>query len=114
MKCAESLELSQVFADDVSAGLVKGMSEGLKHGIEQGKASRDLATVEAYDPEADSKIGSTHHARSDGIPLSVPTIAPQGLAILLVDTATQTEEEEPHPRLQRSISLPSFYNLKWK
>ncbi|GKB12081.1 hypothetical protein Tco_0846004 [Tanacetum coccineum] len=156
--------------------LVKGMSEGLKHGIEQGKAGRDLATVEAYDPEADSKyvkalqdlkdlkyplvdqmeglkdapmdlimasfhlesdfekdaphwirdlcpsssqlkipiypekkcmvvcrthrIGSTHHARSDGIPVSVPTIAPQGLAILLADVATQTEEEEPHPRLQ--------------
>nr|GEW00380.1 ATP synthase subunit b', chloroplastic [Tanacetum cinerariifolium] len=34
---------------------VKGMSEGLKHGIEHGKADRDLATVEAYDPKADSK-----------------------------------------------------------
>ncbi|GJY27889.1 hypothetical protein Tco_0403656 [Tanacetum coccineum] len=31
------------------------MSEGLKHGIEHGKADRDLATIEAYDPEADSK-----------------------------------------------------------
>ncbi|GJU85412.1 hypothetical protein Tco_1292958 [Tanacetum coccineum] len=56
--------------------------------------------------------------RSDGIPISVPTIAPQGLAILLADAATQTEvadeEDEPHPRLQRSISLPPFYNLEWK
>ncbi|GKD54887.1 hypothetical protein Tco_1288274 [Tanacetum coccineum] len=63
-------------------------------------------------------IGLAHHARSDGIPVSAPTIAPQGLVILLADAATQTEvadkEEEPHPRLQRSISLPPFYNLEWK
>ncbi|GKE63044.1 hypothetical protein Tco_1513411 [Tanacetum coccineum] len=63
-------------------------------------------------------IGSAHHTRSDDIPVSVPTIAPQGLAILFVDAATQTEvadeEDEPHPRLQRSISLPPFYNLEWK
>ncbi|GJV93651.1 hypothetical protein Tco_1541464 [Tanacetum coccineum] len=63
-------------------------------------------------------IGSTHHARLDGIPASTPTIAPQGLAILLADAATQTEvadkEVEPHPRLQRSISLPPFYRLEWK
>ncbi|GJZ89210.1 hypothetical protein Tco_0660992 [Tanacetum coccineum] len=60
-------------------------------------------------------VGSAHHARSDGIPVSAPTVVPQGLAILLTDAATQTEaaekEEEPHPRLQRSISLPHVYNL---
>nr|GEX12951.1 hypothetical protein [Tanacetum cinerariifolium] len=46
-------------------------------------------------------IGSAHHAKSDGIPVSVPTV-PQGLAILLADAATQTEaadQEEPYPRL---------------
>ncbi|GJU74639.1 gypsy type transposase [Tanacetum coccineum] len=61
-------------------------------------------------------ISSAHHARSDGIPVSTPTISPQGLAILLADAATQTEvtdkEEEPHSRLQRSISLPHFYNFE--
>ncbi|GJU82998.1 hypothetical protein Tco_1285363 [Tanacetum coccineum] len=55
MKCSESPELRQAFADVVSAGLVKGMSEGLKHGIDHGKAGRDLAAVDAYDPEADNK-----------------------------------------------------------
>ncbi|GJS62397.1 hypothetical protein Tco_0657181 [Tanacetum coccineum] len=154
MKCSESLKLSQAFANVVSAGLVKGMSEGLKHGIDHGKAGRDLAAVEAYDPEANSKdpwafkeeflledaiaaniiraekkkkcrvvchthgVGFAHHAKSDGIPLSVPIVASQGLAILLMDAATQTEvareEGEPHPRLQRSISLPPFYNLECK
>ncbi|GJW96908.1 hypothetical protein Tco_0178716 [Tanacetum coccineum] len=159
MKCADSLEPRQAFVDVVSAGLVKGMSEGLKHDVERGKAGQYLVVVEAYDPEADSKvipwkmppafkeemmledaiaanisqaekkkkcrvvcrthgIGSAHHARSNGIPVSVPTIAPRGLAILLADAATQTEvadkEDEPHPRLQQSISLPPFYNLEWE
>nr|GEU79386.1 hypothetical protein [Tanacetum cinerariifolium] len=46
-------------------------------------------------------IGSAHHIRSDGIPVFAPT-APQGLAILLADAATQTkavDHKEPHPRL---------------
>ncbi|GKD94385.1 hypothetical protein Tco_1374222, partial [Tanacetum coccineum] len=43
-------------------------------------------------------VGSAHHARSDGIPVSVPTVALQGLQILLADAATQTEDEES-PRL---------------
>ncbi|GKE06625.1 hypothetical protein Tco_1398643, partial [Tanacetum coccineum] len=38
-------------------------------------------------------VGSAHHARSDGVPVSVPTVAPQGLDILLADAATQTEDE---------------------
>nr|GEU60355.1 transposase (putative), gypsy type [Tanacetum cinerariifolium] len=31
---------------------------------------------------------------SDGVPVSVPTVVPQGLALLLVDTATQTDLED--------------------
>ncbi|GKC52443.1 hypothetical protein Tco_1075188 [Tanacetum coccineum] len=221
MKCAESSEIRRAFADVVSAGLAKGMSEGLRYGIEHGKAGRDLVDVEAYDPEANSKlvkalqdlkdlkypmvdelerlkdapvelimaslhlesdtgedapqwirdlrpsslqlkipiypevrdpkdpwavkeemlledaiaanksraekkkkcrvvcrthgIGSAHHPRSDGIPVSAPTVVPQGLAILVADAATQTEaankEEEPHLRPQRSMSLPPAYHL---
>nr|GEV59951.1 hypothetical protein [Tanacetum cinerariifolium] len=39
-------------------------------------------------------VGSAHHARSDGVHVSVPTVVPQGLAILLADVATQTEPDE--------------------
>ncbi|GJZ20162.1 hypothetical protein Tco_0556752 [Tanacetum coccineum] len=182
MKCGETPELRQAFANVVSARIVKGMSEGLKRGIEHGKADRDIAAVEAYDPEAYRKyfkalqelkdlkyplvdqleglkdapmelimanpwaikedilledaitanvsrakkkkcwvvccthgVGSAHHARSDGVPVSAPTVAPQGLAILLVDAATQTEvsEGEASLRLLRSKSLPPMYNLDW-
>nr|GFC16282.1 transposase (putative), gypsy type [Tanacetum cinerariifolium] len=56
-----------------------------------------------------------HHARSVGVPVSVPTVAPQSLAILLADDATQTEtsKDDAFPRLLRSKSLPPMYNLDW-
>nr|GEW44857.1 hypothetical protein [Tanacetum cinerariifolium] len=230
MKCAESLEMRQAFADVVSAEVAKGMSEGLKHGVEHGHvqlsslkdlkyplldqleglkdASMDVITAALYlesdtrgdvpqfirdlrpsssqlaiplysryvtcrcgvrggesqicrspsvakrfkggcptiytrpppqllsachplvlevrDPQnpwafkeeiklsdaiaanisrAEKKkkcrivcrthgVGSAHHARSDGVPVSVPTVVPQGLALLLVDAATQTDFED--------------------
>nr|GEW34706.1 transposase (putative), gypsy type [Tanacetum cinerariifolium] len=56
MKCAESSEIRKAFADVVSARLAKGMSKGLKYGIEHGKAGQDLADVEAYDPESNNKL----------------------------------------------------------
>ncbi|GJW47613.1 hypothetical protein Tco_0079259 [Tanacetum coccineum] len=53
--------------------------------------------------------------RSDGVPVLVPTVAPQGLAILLADAAMQTDiyDDEASPKLVRSKSLPLFYNLDW-
>nr|GEV47401.1 hypothetical protein [Tanacetum cinerariifolium] len=39
-------------------------------------------------------VSSAHHARSDGVPVSVPTVSPQGLAILLTDATTQTKTAE--------------------
>nr|GEY74517.1 hypothetical protein [Tanacetum cinerariifolium] len=38
-------------------------------------------------------VGSAHHARSDDVRVSAPTVVPQGLALLLIDAATQTELE---------------------
>ncbi|GJS16349.1 hypothetical protein Tco_0410821 [Tanacetum coccineum] len=65
IKCAESMELRQVFVNVVSTGIAKGMSEGLKHGVEHGKAKLDLAAVEAYDPEADDKFTIALQALKD-------------------------------------------------
>nr|GEW34017.1 hypothetical protein [Tanacetum cinerariifolium] len=190
MNCAESTELRQVFSNVVSVGIDMGMSEGLKHRVENGKAKVDLAAIEAYDPKANTKyvaalhalkdlkyplvdqleklkdapidipvypevrnpkdpwsfkdeilledviaanvsraekkkkcrvvchthgVGSAHHARSDGVLISVLTISLQGLVILLADAITQTEiiEDEASPRLIRSKSLPPLYNLDW-
>nr|GEV39730.1 DNA-repair protein XRCC1 [Tanacetum cinerariifolium] len=158
MKCGESIELRQVFVDVVSAGIDKGMSEGLKYRVEHGQAQLNLEDIEAYDPSsqltipvypevrepmdpwackeemlladaiaanvshAEKKkkcrvvcrthgVGSAHHARSDGVPVSVPTVVPQGLAILLADAATQTEtSDEASPQLLRSSSLPVIHS----
>nr|GEY58215.1 transposase (putative), gypsy type [Tanacetum cinerariifolium] len=200
MKCVESLEMRQAFADVVSAGVAKSMSEGLKHGVENGRAQLTVESLEAYDPEAEAKfaaalqslkdlkyplldqleglkdapmdvimaalylesdtggdtpqfirdlrpsssqltipvypevrdprnpwackeeigladaiaanisraeqkkrscivcrthgVGSAHHARSDRVPVSTPIVVLQGLALLLVDAATQTEPDD--------------------
>ncbi|GJW45952.1 hypothetical protein Tco_0077598 [Tanacetum coccineum] len=60
-------------------------------------------------------VGSAQHARSDGVPVSVPTVVPHDLAILLADAATQNKisKDEASPRLLRSKSLPPMYNLDW-
>ncbi|GJX27628.1 hypothetical protein Tco_0235707 [Tanacetum coccineum] len=189
MKYVESTELREVFADVVSAGIVKGMSEGLKHGVEQGEEIDQLEKLKdapidlimaSLHLESDSRedapqwirelcpsssqlkiivypkvrdpkdpwpikeeirledaiaaniirakkkkkcrvvcrthsVGSAHHAKSEGIPVSMPTVASQGLAIVLADAAIQTEicEDEASPRLLRSKSLPPMYNLDW-
>nr|GEW14870.1 hypothetical protein [Tanacetum cinerariifolium] len=116
IKYAKSLEMRQAFANVVSAGVAKGMSERLKHGVEHGHAQRTVESLEAYDPEAEAKfaaalhraeqkkrnrivcrthgVGSAHHARSDHVPVSAPIVVPQGLALLLVDAATQTESDD--------------------
>nr|GEW72345.1 hypothetical protein [Tanacetum cinerariifolium] len=152
MKCAESLEMRQAFADVVSVRIAKGMSEGLKHGVEHGHAQRMIESLEAYDPEAEAKFAaalqslkdlklplmdqleglkdapmdaimaslyleddteggmlhnlyatsvpappslpSRYTQRSDRVPVSAPIVVPQGLALLLVDAATQTDPND--------------------
>nr|GEW78272.1 hypothetical protein [Tanacetum cinerariifolium] len=165
MKCAESLEMRQAFADVVSVGVAKALQslkdlkyplldqlEGLKDppmdvimaaldlesdtGGDAPQYIRDLRpsssqlTIPVYpevrDPRnpwaykeeiklsdaivanisrAEKKkkcrivcrthgVGFVHHARSDGVPVSVPMVVPQGLALLLVDAATQTDLED--------------------
>nr|GEV74298.1 hypothetical protein [Tanacetum cinerariifolium] len=136
IKCAESIKLRQAFANVVSAKIDKGISEGLAYDIENGKASRSLEGVKeemlleeaiaVNVSRAEKKkkcqvicrthgISSAHHARSGGVPVLVPTVAPQGLTILLADAAIQTKtfEDDASPRLLRSKSLPPMYKLDW-
>nr|GEV53106.1 hypothetical protein [Tanacetum cinerariifolium] len=65
MKCAESLEIRQAFADVVSTGVAKGMSEGLKHGVEHGYSQRTVESLEAYDPEAKAKFSAALQSLKD-------------------------------------------------
>nr|GEX49942.1 hypothetical protein [Tanacetum cinerariifolium] len=165
MKCSESLDMRQAFADVVSVGITKALQalkdlkyplleqlKGLKDApidvimaslyLESGTEEDDLPYIrdlcpssfqltipvypEVRDPRnpwaykeemklADAiaanisrakkkkkcrivcrthRVGSAHHARSDGVPVSVPTVVLQGLALLLSDAATQTEFDD--------------------
>nr|GEY15217.1 hypothetical protein [Tanacetum cinerariifolium] len=69
--------------------------------------------------DAPQWICELHHSSSqllilvsNGVPVSVPTVAPQGLAILLADGGRQTEisKDAASPRLLRSSSLPVMHN----
>nr|GEY68116.1 hypothetical protein [Tanacetum cinerariifolium] len=126
MKCGESLELRQAFADTVSAGIAKA----LVRDIRDLHSSSSQLTIPVYpevrDPQnpwackeeivladafaanisrAEKKkkcrivcrthgVGSAHHARSDDVCVSASIVVPQGLALLLIDAATQTKLED--------------------
>nr|GEX60262.1 reverse transcriptase domain-containing protein [Tanacetum cinerariifolium] len=106
MKCAEYLEMRQAFADVVFVGVAKvgGLpmdvimaalclesdAGGMPHNIYAISAPAPLSSPSP----CTRRVGSAHHAWSDGIPVSVPTVVPQGLALLLVDGATQTDPED--------------------
>ncbi|GKE74970.1 hypothetical protein Tco_1537011 [Tanacetum coccineum] len=53
--------------------------------------------------------GSAHHARYDGVPVSV-LVVPQGLQIVLTDASTQTDLDKDNSprRLTRASSVPLF------
>nr|GFA03631.1 hypothetical protein [Tanacetum cinerariifolium] len=71
--CKEEIGLADAIAANISRG-------------EQKKRSRIVCRTHG--------VGSVHHARSDRVPVSAPIVVPQGLALLLVDAATQTESDD--------------------
>nr|GEY04534.1 hypothetical protein [Tanacetum cinerariifolium] len=71
--CKEEIQL----ADAITANISR---------VEQKKRSRIVCRTHG--------VGSAHHARSDRVPVSASIVVPQGLALLLVDAATQTESDD--------------------
>nr|GEX47011.1 hypothetical protein [Tanacetum cinerariifolium] len=65
MKYEESTKLRRAFADIMSVGIAKGMSEGRKNEVKHGKANLSLEAIEAYDPEAEAKYITAFHALKD-------------------------------------------------
>nr|GFA97884.1 hypothetical protein [Tanacetum cinerariifolium] len=68
--CTEEIKLAVTIAANISRA-------------EQKKRSRIVCRTHG--------VGSAHHARSDRVPVSTPIVVPQGLALILVDAATQTD-----------------------
>ncbi|GKB47800.1 hypothetical protein Tco_0898553, partial [Tanacetum coccineum] len=100
MKCAESTELRQRFADVVTAEIAKGISEGLKHGVDHGRAQLELDALEAYDPEADTKFTTALQSLKD---LEYPLVdqlerlkdAPLDLIMASLHLESDTREDAP-------------------
>ncbi|GKF39934.1 hypothetical protein Tco_0119995, partial [Tanacetum coccineum] len=106
MKCAESLELRQVFADVVSARLVKGMSEGLKYVIEYGKDDRDLAAIEAYYLEADSKyVKALHDLKDLKYPLvdQLEKLKDAPIELIMASLHLESDSKEDAPQWIRDL-----------
>nr|GEW84211.1 transposase (putative), gypsy type [Tanacetum cinerariifolium] len=121
MKCSESTELRQALTDVVSAEIAKARDPMDPWACKEEILLADAIAANVSHAEKKRKcqvvcrthgVGFAHHVRSDGVLVSVPTVAPQGLAILLEDAATQTEisEEEASPWLLRSSSLPVMHS----
>nr|GFC52065.1 hypothetical protein [Tanacetum cinerariifolium] len=71
--CKEEIKLADAIAVNISRD-------------EQKKRSRIVCRTHG--------VGSAHHVRSDRVPVSAPIVVPQGLALLLVDVATQTDPDD--------------------
>nr|GFC52206.1 hypothetical protein [Tanacetum cinerariifolium] len=90
MKCAESLEMRKAFADVVSAGIAKGMSEEVRDSRNPWACKEEIQLADAIAANisrAEQKkrnrivcrnhgVGSAYHARSDRISVSAPTVVP--------------------------------------
>nr|GEY24659.1 reverse transcriptase domain-containing protein [Tanacetum cinerariifolium] len=100
MKCGESLELRQAFADVVSAGIAKGMNEGFRRGVEHGQAQLSLESIEAYDPEAEAKHVAALQALKD---LKYPLVdqleglkdAPMDVIMAALHSRSDTGDDAP-------------------
>nr|GEV29907.1 hypothetical protein [Tanacetum cinerariifolium] len=106
----EELYLHRLTA--ITIRLVKGMSKGLKHCIEHGKADRDLAAVKAYDPKADSKYVKALQDLKD---LKYPLVdqleilkdAPMELIMASLHSESDTREDAPSGSVTFALAPPN-------
>ncbi|GJW68883.1 hypothetical protein Tco_0123307 [Tanacetum coccineum] len=55
IKCLQSSKYCHDLGQAIGCAINKGIQDGLKAGVDHGKARRDLFVIEAYDPSAESK-----------------------------------------------------------
>ncbi|GJT40741.1 hypothetical protein Tco_0940606 [Tanacetum coccineum] len=55
LKCLQSPEYCHALRMDIGCVVNKGIQDGLRAGVDHGKAGRDLSVIEAYDPSAEAK-----------------------------------------------------------
>nr|GEY42855.1 hypothetical protein [Tanacetum cinerariifolium] len=113
IKCSESTELRQAFADVVSAGIAKGMSKGLKHEVEHEHAKLDLEAIEAYDPEAEAKyIAALHALKNMKYPLvdQLESLKDAPMDVIMASLHLESDTEDDAPEWVREL-CPSSSQL---
>ncbi|GKF45808.1 hypothetical protein Tco_0135610, partial [Tanacetum coccineum] len=98
----------------MSAGIAKGMSEGLKYGIEHGKAGLELTAVEAYDLEANNKYVAALHVLKDlNYPLTeeLEQLEDAPLDVIMASLYLDSDTGEDAPQFIRDLR-PSSSQLK--
>ncbi|GKA64656.1 hypothetical protein Tco_0764363 [Tanacetum coccineum] len=55
LKCLQSLEYCHALGQAIGCAVNKGIQDGLRAGVDHGKAGRDLFVIEAYDPSVEAK-----------------------------------------------------------
>nr|GEW47935.1 hypothetical protein [Tanacetum cinerariifolium] len=55
LKCLQSSEYCHALGQAIGCAINKGIQDGLKAGVDHGKAGSDLFVIEAYDPSAEAK-----------------------------------------------------------
>nr|GEW43277.1 hypothetical protein [Tanacetum cinerariifolium] len=106
MKYDESTELRQAFADVVSAGIVEGTSEGLKHGVEHRQAKLDLEAIEAYNPEAKAKyIAALHALKNLKYPLvdQLESLKDAPMDVIMASLHLESDTEDDAPQWVREL-----------
>ncbi|GKF13705.1 hypothetical protein Tco_0055167, partial [Tanacetum coccineum] len=110
MKCVESTELRKAFANVGSAGIAKGMSEGLKYGVEHGKAGLELTA----DPKADNKyIAALYNLKDLNYPLidELEQLKDAPLDVIMTSLYLDSDIGEDSPQSIRDLR-PSSSQLK--
>nr|GEZ62906.1 hypothetical protein [Tanacetum cinerariifolium] len=95
MKCDESTELRQAFADVVSAGIAKGMN---------------LKAIEAYDPEAKDKyIAALHALKNLKYPLvdQLESLKDAPMDVIMASLYLESDTGDDAPQWVRELRLSS-------
>ncbi|GJY00619.1 hypothetical protein Tco_0357637 [Tanacetum coccineum] len=104
----------ELYPHMLTAIAAKGMSEGLKYGVEHGKAGLELTAMEAYDLEADSKyVAALHDLKDLNYPLidELEQLKDAPLDVIMASLYLDSDIGEDAPQFIRDLH-PSSSQLK--
>ncbi|GKA54936.1 hypothetical protein Tco_0753885 [Tanacetum coccineum] len=116
LKCLQSFEYLRALGENIGCAINKGIQDGMKAGIEHGKAKRYLSVIEAYDPSAVAKyvdainalrtgeITKKHLSLTDAM---IPLVEPLSSKSLIGKASTSAIPATAEPITTLSITFAS-------